>query len=188
VEDAIFQLRLATMNKQMAVIIEGAQLEAATLRTREPVIKYFGDRLGCTELVQELRTKEVSFIEFRIAMNRLELAMLEEELPHARRRVQIAESDKHLEFDRQLRFCRSHANSDTASVATSTVDSDSDAETVETTPPATPTLVTNRHLAHGLEFDEDSDKGVGETYEELSLDCLSVPLNPSYRPCRCTSL
>jgi hypothetical protein len=146
-EEAIFQLRLATTDMETAILLENVQLEQSASMKKAPTFEYYGNRLSYLELVETLRTTEISIIEARITMLQLELAVLQEELPHARRRKQVAESHTHLEFDRQTRFCKSHsyANSGTASVRTaSIVDSDSDTETVctvETTLSATATLV-----------------------------------------------
>jgi hypothetical protein len=146
VEEAIFQLRLATTDMERAILVEDVQLRQPTPTKKAPTSEYFGNRLSYMELVEDLRATEMSIVEARVTMLQLELAVLQEELPHARRRKQVAESHTHLEFDRQARFCQSHyASSGTASVpTTSIVDSDSDTETVctaETTLSATLTLV-----------------------------------------------
>jgi hypothetical protein len=85
-------------------------------------------------------------MELKVIMLHLELAILEEELPHARRRREVAESHTHLEFDRQTHFCKSlsYATESVDTTSESIIDSDSDTETVctvETTLSATPTLV-----------------------------------------------
>jgi hypothetical protein len=144
VEERVFQLRLATTDMERAILVEDVQLEQSTPTKKAPTFEYFSNRLSYMELVENLRGTEISIVEARITMLQLELAVLQEELPHARWRKQVAESHTQLEFDRQTHLCQSHyANSGTASVPT-IADSDSDTETVctvESILSATPTLV-----------------------------------------------
>jgi hypothetical protein len=145
VEEVIIQLRLATMDIEQAILVEDVWLHQSSPTEGAP-LEYFGNRLNYLELMEDLRGREISIMELKVAAMQLELAILQEELPYAHRRKQIAESHTQLEFDNQTRYRKSlspsKGNLDT--VTTPIIDSDSDTDTVgtvETSLSATPTLV-----------------------------------------------
>lgn len=106
-EDSIFQLRLAIMDTERAILVEEGEVDH---HKRAPNEQYFHNRLQYNEMTEKLRAMETGIVELRLETLLVERALLEEELPNARKRKQIAASDTRIEFDRQTRLSQTLAS------------------------------------------------------------------------------